>query len=390
MLTKIKTIEELKTEFIIALRNNTNLVTKFTSTSVVNAWAYANAKLAQKLNKDIAYVEARLFPEFANSSVLDDISNLNGFPARGLTTQSTVILLFRGNSGTVYNAGFQVRTSSGYIFTTNDNLILGVNGVGYVVATSVDFGEVVNVGANTITVLVSGAPTGHSSVTNLVRAKGGRDVESDFDYRRRLMGIENLLSKNTIAFYESLIQKFEPNVIRIYPVNHNPASGAFTLRILKNNAATFTSNELATLKTNIQQYVPMADSQTSKLNLDNWSFVEIDIVAVVKETGISSLQKIHEDAQINVQNYFNWSTWKNGAKVEWDDLLEIIKNTTGVEKVLDANFLPRKDIEISLGTMPRLRNLVISNVAGSSINQVVSEPIYLTDIDGYYAEVVGV
>ena len=61
LITRITTIQELKTWFLERVFNNTSKVTKASKTSVINAVAYGVAKIGQKVIKDIAVLESQLY-----------------------------------------------------------------------------------------------------------------------------------------------------------------------------------------------------------------------------------------------------------------------------------------------------------------------------------------
>ena len=88
MITKVNnTISFLKNLWVETFLNKTDKVSDITDNSVLNAAAYATAKVAQKAIKDVAIVEAQIFPETAASefkttstprpAVTDKISSAN-------------------------------------------------------------------------------------------------------------------------------------------------------------------------------------------------------------------------------------------------------------------------------------------------------------------------
>ena len=83
MITKVNnTISFLKNLWVETFLNKTDKVTDITDNSVLNGVAYGTAKVAQKALKDIAIVEAQIFPEEATGDYLDRAAQLFGVTPR--------------------------------------------------------------------------------------------------------------------------------------------------------------------------------------------------------------------------------------------------------------------------------------------------------------------
>lgn len=96
MITKVNnTISFLKNLWVETFLNKTDKVSDITDNSVLNAAAYATAKVAQKAIKDVAIVEAQIFPETAAGDYLDRAASLFGVTARyGALGSSTYIRVY--------------------------------------------------------------------------------------------------------------------------------------------------------------------------------------------------------------------------------------------------------------------------------------------------------
>ena len=70
--------------------------------------------------------------------------------------------------------------------------------------------------------------------------------------------------------------------------------------------------------------------------------------------------------------------WKSGEKIEWDDLLQIVKETDGVRYVPDAFFKPRIDEIVPVNMFPRVKDFKMRDVEGNIIfdNQGNLSPIF--------------
>ena len=167
MITKPNlTIETLKNLWSELFLNKTDKVSDISDNSVLNATAFANSKVAQKAIKDIAIVEAQLFPETAQGEYLDRAANLFGVsPRSGALGSSTYVKLI-ADEGTQYLAGVhEFVNTNGLRFELEQSIEIGVNGYGYAKVRSVDTGRKTNVESNSI-INVAPIPTGHGAVIN--------------------------------------------------------------------------------------------------------------------------------------------------------------------------------------------------------------------------------
>lgn len=388
MLIKNKTIEELKTEFISSLRSNCgDKITKVLPDTVFNGLAFAISKITQKIIKSAAQIEARTFPELANNSTLDQIASENGIPVRYSASKSMVVLLFYAADTTFYASGFQVKNSDGIVFETKKDLTVNENEFGFVVSESLTTGSVNNVEANTLTIPVTTAPVGHVSVTNTFKAINGRDQEAYRDYQNFILNIENILSKNTEAYYDALVRNFNREIIKVYSEVVIGEINSFNLYVVKNNAADLSSGELTTLKNQIVPYTPLSDN---KFNILNVVYTDFDMIVPVRLITGYILADVLKDMQVNIQDFMNLTNWDFGQKLQWDDLLEVCKNTEGIEEVFDSGFYPNSDIQISDGSLPRLNNFTIENVdTGTTIGKSNIPSLSIRIEDPYESKLLG-
>jgi hypothetical protein len=71
------------------------------------------------------------------------------------------------------------------------------------------------------------------------------------------------------------------------------------------------------------------------------------------------------DIQISISKYLDFRYWDTTDKVEWDDLLIIVKNTDGVRYVADEFFTPNSDLIVSIGELPRIRGFIMRSLGGT-------------------------
>ena len=71
--------------------------------------------------------------------------------------------------------------------------------------------------------------------------------------------------------------------------------------------------------------------------------------------------------QIAMTKYLDFRYWVPGSKVEWDDLLSIVKNTEGVRYVQDSTFYPHADEMVPINSLPRIRRFAMRDLKGDEI-----------------------
>ena len=103
METKIYLVEELKNLFLQELINRTGgKVSKVSDHSVLNGIAFGSAKVFQKSMKDIALLEAELFPEYAYGEYLDKIAQRYGILDRQKELKSSVFVKLVATPNSLY------------------------------------------------------------------------------------------------------------------------------------------------------------------------------------------------------------------------------------------------------------------------------------------------
>ena len=125
------------------------------------------------------------FVSTAKGSSLDRIATLMGV-SRELQQHAEVSVTFTGTVGTVIPTGFAVSTNDNLVFHTMSNATVGNDGTVAVMAECEEVGEIGNVAAGSITLIVN--PIADvTSVTNYSAATGGKDKENDAEFRERML-----------------------------------------------------------------------------------------------------------------------------------------------------------------------------------------------------------
>lgn len=392
MRTKILSLSKLKQLWLELFINKTDKASDVSDNSVTNAVAFGVAKIAQKAIKDIAIVESQIFPESAVGSDLDNAAAMFGAPGRYGALQSSTYLRVVGDIGTFYDKSVVTFSNyNGIQFIPQDDLTIGDLGYGYVSVRSVDSGVKTNVDPNSV-IIINSQPAGHTAVTNEYISLGGRDVEPDDLFRMRINKHNNIVARYTLDYYNQLFQRFNNNILRVLNLG-NDNDGKRVLAIVTQNGIDLSTSELDDLLEVTKNYFAITDLNrfgevvNIKLKAVEWYFVNDPSGNGDPGTGVDfrvqiwdgfSVSDVRKRIQINISKYLDFRFWEYGQKVEWDDLLRIVKDTEGVRYVPDGFFKPRIDEVVPVNKLPRIKKFVMRNLEGVilSDNNVLAPVFY--------------
>ena len=375
MITKPNlTLEVLKNLWAELLLNKTDKVSDISDNSVLNAVAFANAKVAQKAIKDIAIVESQLFPETAQGEYLDRAGNLFGVPSRRGAIGSSTYVKVIGDEGTSYLTNVhEFVNTNGLRFQPEQDLTIGVDGYAYIKVRSVDTGSKTNVEANSI-INVSPIPVGHTAVSNEYYATGGIDEETDEIFRLRIKNNLNILSVGTVEYFTQLLQQYDDRVLKVVNLGIDE-DGKRTLAILTQNGVDLLDSELEELLDNTKEFFPITDlnrfGDTIGIKYVNPSWYHvggttgIDFRVQIRDN--FNPDEVRKNIQIAFTKYLDFRFWEYGKKIEWDDLLQIVKETDGVRYVPDNYFKPSIDELVPVNRFPRVKTFVMRDITGTII-----------------------
>ena len=383
MITKIYTIEKLKSLIMELFYNKTTRVTSASDESVINAAFFGIAKVGQKAMKDIALVESHIFPQYAYGTNLDNAAKLFGAPVRLGSSGSSTYVLIRALADTVYVAATHIFSGeNGIDFELTEDYTVGSVGFGYAKVRSTSIGVVTNVNANTL-LKVNPIPTGHIGVTNDYAATGGRDAESDVDFRLRIIQHPNIIAQKTLTFLAEIFRTINDDVLRV--LNYGiDIDAKLTLAIVLQNGADLTISELADLLDSTKEYLALGDLSMSgedtgvKFVNPTWYSVGGDAIT---DTGIDfrvqiyenyDIESVRKDIQVALSNLIDFRYWDWSRSIQWSDLLEVIKSIAGVRFVPDVFFRPAFDIIIPKGQLPRIKRFRMRDLDGNIIFSNVS------------------
>jgi hypothetical protein len=384
-------LEDLKQMFVEILLNKTDAVTKISDTSILNGIAYGSAKIGQKTLKDIAVIESRLFPDTASGDYLDEIAQLRGVSSRqGALIASTYLRIF-ATPGTNYVAGLnKFSGNSGVTFDLENNVVIPSFGYTYAKVRSTSPGLNANVDALSIN-KVNPIPTGHLYVINEYPAVGGQDSENDNLFRERIKREINLLSRSTLSFLEHVFNKINPSVLRCFNYGFSSDS-KIIIGIATVNGINLTDGELNDLLVQGEQYFSLCESRPYGVNnigitLRNITWRPIDISFRCDIDNSFDVDDVRKRVQVNLNKELDYRYWDWTHKVEWDNLLEIVKKTSGIKYVVDNMFYPSVDTTIEKYNLPRIRGFQMLDMSGNVIynHSGTLNPVYYPPtIDFWY------
>ena len=160
--------------------------------------------------------------------------------------------------------------------------------------------------------------------------------------------------------------------------------------IATQNGVDLSNQELADILTRGERFFGLTElrpfgAQSFGVVLQNVTYQPIDISFRVELFNDANSDAVRKDIQVAIAKYLDFRSFKSGEqKVEWDDLLSIVKRTRGVKYVPDQFFYPSQDIPTDNRKLPRLRGFLMLSLTGgviSSFNGVLSPVFYPQEAD---------
>ena len=372
MITKVSnTIANLKNLWIEMFLNKTDKVSNIADGSVLNAVAFGTAKVAQKAIKDIAIVEAQIFPTSATGTYLDKSAALFGVSPRKQALGSSTYIRVYAEPGTLYEVGTTFISKNGIRFIVDKPFTVDNSGYGYVSVRSVITGSATNVEANSIT-QVSPRPLTHIECTNEYAAIGGRDYEDDETFRNRIINYNNRLSEETVESWTQIFQDLDDRILKVMNVGLGE-DGKTHIYLVTQNGSFFTDDELEELLDKVTPYFGLTELNLSGesigIVLENakWMYVggEQGVDFRVELSPNTDIADARKNIQIAMTKYLDFRFWEAGKVVQWDDLLQVVKTAEGVKYVPDEYFFPYFDEEVPLNMLPRIKGFRMRDLEGN-------------------------
>ncbi len=372
---RLQTERELEALQIETFINTTDKVTKVTDESTLRGIIRGNVKVGKKALKDIALAVSHLFVDTAFDTALDEVAQNSGISPRFSATQSSTWVRFVADPGTIYQQGVHtVSDSKGNVFDLEDDLTIGALGYDYVKVRSQQSGASTNVDSYTI-VNVSPEPSGHIGVINEYAATGGRDIETDDVFRKRIKEGPDILARGTLSYLTQVFINFNPNVLRVV-YDGVSVTGKVILSILTVNGIDLTDDELSTLLDQIGPYLSLTElnpigTTSYGVELQNATYFPIDVTMRIELVTGADLATVVKSIQQNFSKKVDFRFWDSSLQtIDWIALLVIVKNTDGVKYAPDQYFTPNTDMTIPRNEFPRFRGFVVRDLDGNIlINQ---------------------
>jgi len=384
---KPSTSVERRLLFLETLINTTDKVTKVSDNSVLSGIATGISKVVGKSEKDIILALSQLFPDTAFGSQLDQVAANFGVAPRMGSLGSTTYVRVMANPGTAYSASMHYPISTaGIRFEFEEDFTVGAAGFTYARVRSIEKGAATNVEALSISRLTP-APAGHLNIVNESRAEFGRDVEPDEFFRIRIKNGSNILARGTLAMMEQLFIAINPKVLRVFHYG-NSNSGKVVLGIVTQDGSILTSTELDSLLKGSADYFSLTEyrpfgTEYYGIELRNVTYAPVDVCFRAELDRSVNPDDIRKAIQIAISKYLDFRYFDpSSMKVEWDNLLEIVKNTLGIKYVPDQYFYPRTDLSVDQFALPRLRGFLMLDLEGKIISNFSGtlSPLYYPNV----------
>ena len=396
MRTRISPIEELSQLYLETLINISNgSVSKISENSVLRGNAQGVARIGQKAIKDVALIEAHLFPKDASGSILDNIAEDHGIAPRFLASTGVTFLRLVATPGTVYTAGVHSFTgSSGLIFDLESNVTIPAVGYTYASVISRDLGVKVNVSPLSIN-QVTPTPSGHSYCVNEYQVSGGRDLESDELFRERIINSPNINAQKTLSFVEQLFLTVNQNILRVFFLGNQ--YGKVYLGVATQNGSSLTNGELSQLSEILEERTALTDlkeynSQYTGVVIQNIVYSPIDLDFRCQIDPSYDSDSIRIAIQTKLQKAIDYRFWVQGDFIRWDKFFTLTNGTKGIKYLNNKNFKLNgglNDIQVDELSLPRLRSFIMRDLDGNIISSVTGNLLplfYPNKIDKVYSD----
>jgi hypothetical protein len=243
------------------------------------------------------------------------------------------------------------------------------------------------------------APITHKYCINEYAAIGGQDNENDENFRRRLIKGANILSRGTLAFYEQLFMKINNRILRIFHLGID-VDYKIIIGIVCVDGGNLNDSELNDLMKKSEQFLSISEYKPNgnlgsygfKLKNMEFQLLDFDFRVQINTSGITDV--VRKNIQISLNKAIDYRFW-NSTKVQWDDMLQIVKDVDFVDYVPDEYFQinsQKYDIIIPNKLLPRIRGFKMRDIDGNIIIDLsgLLNPIYFQNMpDTLFQQTIG-
>ncbi len=191
----------------------------------------------------------------------------------------------------------------------------------------------------------------------------------------------NILSKSTLDYWVEILREYNSDILSVKHLGINE-DGEREMAVILQNGQYLTDDELEDMMSFAENYLPMSDinlfGNSISLKFVNIEWEYIDLEFRVQLSSNYDTDEVRKNIQTNLTKYLDFRFWDIDQKVEWDDLLSIVKRTEGVSYVADGYFSPNSDKSVPVYKLPRIRGFIMRELDGTLIsdNNNVLLPIF--------------
>lgn len=346
---------ENKTEYLILnnmLDKVTSPVSKVEGTLVYDALSPVANELAKHYIELDSFIR-RAFVQTSNSGFLDLRGAEYGLE-RKQPTKATTDVVFAGTDGTIIPEGFLVQTVDGKQFrTTRANTI--ASGTATTTVMAVEANAAYNIPAGTLTQIPI-AMSGVTSVMNPAASAGGTGVETDSDFRLRILDkVRNPGSSGNINHYIQWAMEVDGvGAVKVFPLWNG--NGTVKVAVIDSNRQPATQAIVDAVKLHIETERPVGASVT----VESGVMFNVTVSVNVDLDGSATMDEVKTRIQTAIVDHFRSIAFKQ-SHISYPKLSAII---LAVDGVADHTGLKLNDISDNLpipGTgVATLDTLIIS------------------------------
>lgn len=370
----MKTAREILKDLIADMIAAQSHVTYFGKDGVVRAMFHAVANTMSDIWNDLYQTKRQIFVDTSEGADLVSLGSRRGITKKA-ATKSSVVLVFNGPEGTIIQKDTVVKSAITQVqYKTKNGITLGTNNTSLerpvlsqsladiVTAESVNAGGSSEVGVRELTQLET--PIADVTVTNLTPSVRGLDAETDDEYRGRIKDYVGLLNQGTQLFYEILAKEAESTVLKAKAV-YDPLKAGTKIYLIKNSLASYTAGELTT----IAALIYAEQRACSPVTCANITYKAIEVTFSYERDSDYTQNSIFSSIAQTISDYVV-ARFDLAAKLEYQDILNIIIDTPGVEKLLLDTLLvngKKKDVICGSLEVPKFSLLTINDGSEESL-----------------------
>ena len=297
-----------------------NLLEGGFSQDIIGSVAY---ELANIYDTELNDILNKVFVTTATGENLDKVGADYGI-SRRQASQAIVNLVIEGTQGAIINQNVKA-TYNNLVYTVQEYKVIGSSGIATVKAKCETYGTIGNVPANTITEFVTNY-AGLTSVNNPNAAYNGFDVESDDDYRARII---LYLAEDATNCNEAQYKQWALDVIGVKTA---VIKGAETVGA--GNVGVYISSQTGTVTQElinaVKEYIESKQFINATLIVQSLSYVEMDVDAtIVLKTGYT-INDVGEEFTQAFSDYLETVT----NVVSYFKVSDLLYACSGVEDVI--------------------------------------------------------